>query len=416
MFTKFAKLLTFACAPLLLFTAILVVSASPQKTSVEQSSGESTWMWNHSDNGVRVKVQIKGKVEFNDDYTEITRISDGGSISILDERGGVTRKYEATPQSDGSLKHSYWVEGVVRSLDAEGRAWLTKMLLDTVRQSGYDAKARMQRILKQKGVNGVLEEISQIKSDYAKKLYFVELMNNASLNPTEAQRMIQQVTREVSSDYEKAQILMKAGERFLSNEAIRAAYLEGVNSISSDYEKARVLQTLLKQRDLSKETIAQIVNAASRISSDYEKTRVLMQVAAVSGNDEAIYKALVDAAQTVNSDYEKSRLLMKAAEVSTNNEAAQNAYLEGVRTMSSDHEKGRVLQAALKQPGISKDTLRRIVKLTESISSDYEQAQVLMKVAALGANDESIRSAIVEAARKISSDYERGRVLSATFK
>lgn len=417
-----ARLLTVSFSLFLIcgmaMVAIGRVSPSVQNVSVEQSSNSHTsnWTWNHSENGVRVKVHINGKVEFNDDYTDILSITDGGSISILDERGGVTRKFEAARQTDGSLKRVYWVEGVARPLDAEGRAWLTKMLLETVRQSGYDAKARVQRILGQKGVTGVFAEISEIKNDYAKKIYFVELMDQANLNAAEAQQLLRQTAREVRSDYEKARILMKAGERFLASEAVRAAYLEGVNTISSDYEKARVLQSLLKQGDLSKETISQIVKATSRISSDYEKTRVLMQVAAVSGADEAVYTAILEAAQNVSSDYEKARLLMKAAEVTTGNEAAQNAYLEGVRNMSSDYEKARVLQALLKGEGVSRETLLRVIKLSESISSDFEQARVLIRVAAVSSGDQSVRNAIVEASKRISSEHERGRVLNAVFK
>ena len=422
MFRSFAKSLTLALALVVLPAAAVVTAAGvfgpAQNISVNQSSksGSSTWMWNHTENGVRIKVEIKGRVEFNDDYTEIVKISDGGSISLLDERGGVTRTYEASPQADGTLKQAYWVGGASRPLDADGRAWLNRMLLETVRQSGYDAGPRVERILKQKGVNGVFEEITEIKSDYAKTVYFVELMNRVELNSSDALRLIQQTTREIASDYEKARVLMKAGERFLRDEAVRAAYLDGVNSISSDYEKSRVLQSLLKQPDLSKATIAQIVKAASRISSDYEKTRVFMQVAAVSGNDETVYTALLEAAKNVSSDHEKSRLLLKAVEVSAGNEAARNAYLEGVRTMTSDYEKSRVLQALLKPEGVSKDTLRGVIKLSNSISSDYEKARVLMRVAALGGGDESIRNAIVEASKSMSSEYERGRVLNATFK
>jgi hypothetical protein len=422
MFIKSTKSLLFVFS-LLLFSALLQgnvtrATVALQSTSVRHDSkdGSSSWTWSHSDNGLRVKVNITGRVEFNDDYTEIVSITNGGSLSILEERNGVTRKFEATPSADGSLKRSYYVQGELRSLDSEARAWLTRMLLDTVRQSGYDAKARVQRILKERGANGVLEEISQIKSDYAKKIYFVELLSSGNLDAGTAQRVIQQATREVSSDYEKAQILSKTGDLFLDNEAIRAAYLEGVNSISSDYEKSRVLQALLKREDLSQATIEQIIKASSRISSDYEKTRVLMKVASLGGKDEAIYNALLEASKTVRSDYEKARLLLKAAEVSGNNEAARNAYLEGVRTISSDYEKGRVLQTLLKQEGISRETLKRIIQVAGSISSDHEAANLFIKIAALSSGDEAIRNALVEASKSISSEHDRGRVLNAVFK
>ncbi len=413
---------------LLVITLFVVVALSPAtgkkvaaqtQRSVAQHRAESEssdWIWSHSDNGIRTKIHIKGKVEFSDDYRDIVRISEGGWFTILDERGGSTRRFEARSQADGTLKQSYSIAGVARSLDADGRAWLSRLLLETVRQSGYDAERRVARLLKQTGVEGVFAEVSQIKGDYAKKIYFVELMKQRDLNTSEAQRLMQQTAREVGSDYEKAQILLKAGEQFLGNQASRAAYLEGVNSIHSDYEKSRVLQSLLRQSDLSQETLVQIVKTASRIASDYEKTNVLLKVAAVAGSDANIYNAMVEAAQTVSSDYEKSRLLLKAVEVSVGNDAAQAAYLKAARTLRSDYEKSRVLQAALHRKNASKETLRQIIQLADAISSDYEKAQVLVKVAALGSGDEELRNAMIEAAKKVSSEYERGRILNALFK
>lgn len=392
--------------------------ASAQSTSINQNSkdGTFTWTWSNSDNGLRTKVRINGKVEFNDDYTQITSISNGGSISIQEERNGVTRKFDALSSSDGSIKQTYFVQGEARPMDSDGRAWLNRMLLETVRQSGYDAKPRVARILQKQGANGVLEEISQIKSDYAKRIYFEELMAQAKLDTGTGQRLIRQATREVSSDFEKAHILTKAGELFLGDEATRATYLEGVNSISSDFEKSRVLQGLLKRNDLSRETIGQVLKASSLITSDFEKNRVLMAVAAMGSRDEAIYTALVEASKTIDSDFEKARLLTKATEVSIGNEAAQNAYLESVRTISSDFEKGRVLQSLLKQQNLSKETIKRVIKISGSISSDFEAANVLVKIAPLAANDEGLRNALVEAAKGISSEHEKGRVLNAIFK
>jgi hypothetical protein len=395
--------------------------AAGQSTSVQQTTkddGTSNWTWNHTetDKGLRIKVRIQGRVEFNDDYTEITKISDGGSISIFEERNGVSRKFEASPAADGSLKRSYFVEDKATAFDNEGRQWLTRMLLETVRQSAYDARLRVQRLLQKRGAGGVLEEISQIRSDYAKRIYFVELLNATELDGVTAQRMIQQATREVSSDYEKAQILMKAGEKYLTNEAIRASYLEGVNTISSDYEKARVLITLLAKGDLGKETLRQVIHATSLISSDYEKTRVLMKVAASGGDDETVVKALLEASRSVQSDYEKARLLVQAAQGSLQNDATRTAYLEGVRTISSDYEKGRVLQTLLKQKGLPKEALLQIIKLSSAISSDFEQANLLIKAAGASGGDEAVRNAIVEASKNISSEHERGRVLNSVFR
>jgi hypothetical protein len=115
------------------------VSAQSTTVNHQSKNGNSTWDWTHSDNGVRTKVRIKGEIEFNDDYTQITSISTDGSLSIQEERGGVTRKFEATRAADGSIRQIYFVQGEARPLDNEAQTWLNRMLLETVRQSGYGA-------------------------------------------------------------------------------------------------------------------------------------------------------------------------------------------------------------------------------------------------------------------------------------
>ena len=106
-------------------------STPPQRSSqrVEHSiSNEgSEWRWRYSDNGIGLDVRIRGHVEFAENYSDITSISDGGTIQVTDERGGVTRKFEAKATAAG-IQRSYWVDGVSRQFDQDAKTWLAKVL------------------------------------------------------------------------------------------------------------------------------------------------------------------------------------------------------------------------------------------------------------------------------------------------
>jgi hypothetical protein len=376
-------LITFACA---------IVSASGNQKTEAQSSRTITrnsineendnWNWIHKDDSVRLEVNIRGKVEFTDDYTDIKAISDDhGRIQILDERGGMSRKFEAVVTS-GGLKRSYWVNGESRPFDGEASAWLAKILNETVRQGGYDARPRVQRILRESGPSGVLREISQLKGDYVKRIYFDELIKNGNLDDETVRQVLRQAATDIKSDYEKSQLLIKMSENYLRNDSQRAIYLEGVNTIHSDYEKGRALSALLKTGDLSKESLTFLLRSAATISSDYEQAQLLIKVAGTFSFDNS----------------------------------ARSAYMDAVATIRSDYEKGRVISAFLKQADNHKDALIFAVKSASTISSDYEKAQVLIKVAAASSGDESVREALISTAKTIKSEYERGRVLNAVFK
>lgn len=356
-------------------------SSTPSKserTSLHQES--SSWNWHRNDDSEELQVTIRGKVEFTDDYSDIQSISDGGDIRIKHNRHGVVRKFEAASEA-GSIKRAYSINGQSGALDGDAQKWLAQVLDQTIRLGGYDAKARVQKILKRSGPRGVLDEIAQLESDYVKRIYFDALFAFGKLDAATARQALRLAATEISSDYEKAQILVKMSQSYLTNDEMRAIYIEGVDTIDSDYERGRALSALLKTGELSKDNLLFAIKSAGRIKSDYEHAQLLVKIA----NGFAL------------------------------DQSAESAYLNSVASISSDYEKGRVLSALLKkEPG--KETLLFTLKSASSISSDYEKAQLFLKVARSASTDDVVRNALVEAARSIDSEYERGRVLSAVFK
>jgi hypothetical protein len=354
-------------------------SSKSERTSVHQEN--RNWNWNHNDDEGELHVMIRGKVEFADDYSDISSISPDGYIRVKDEpRGGVVRKFEASLEA-GSIKRSYWINGQSSAFDADARKWLARILDQTVRQGGYDATARVQKILKQKGPRGVLDEIAQLKGDYVRRIYFDELFAQGQLSAADARRALRLAATEISSDYEKSQLLVKMSESYLVNDEMRAIYIEGVGTIGSDYERGRALSALLKKGDLSKDNVLFAIKSTASMKSDYEQAQLLIKIANGFPLDQA----------------------------------AQTAFLSAIGSIDSDYEKGRALSALLSKAP-EKGILLFTIKSASTISSDYERAQLLLKVAQSRSSDDAVRNALVEAAKTIGSEYERGRVLSAVFK
>lgn len=297
--------LSVICALTFASTAQTKSSSKSERTSVNQEN--NTWNWRHNDSAVDLRVTIRGKVEFTDDYTDIKSISDGGDIRVKDDRSGAVRKFEASAEG-GSIKRSYSINGQPSAFDDDARKWLANILNQTVRLGGYDAKARVQKLLKQSGPLGVLAEIPQLTSDYVKRIYFNELFAQGQLDADSARQALRLAGTELSSDYEKAELLVKMSDSYLVNDEMRNIYIEGVNTIQSDYEKGRVLSALLK-KEPGKETLLFTLKSASTISSDYEKAQLLLRVAHSGSNDEAVRTALIEAARTIGSEYERGRVL-----------------------------------------------------------------------------------------------------------
>src|SRR5262249_25296716 len=193
------------CPLALVGVAMVFVKAQQTRNSTRVSVNEENYEWvmNHRDDGRELRIRIKGKPEFTDDYSDIKSLPPRGSARVEETRGSVSRRWEVELDADGNLRRSYFVQGKAHEFDSEARQWLSGLLLEAVRQSGFDAERRVARLYQKGGANAVFEEVSLIKGDYAKGVYLRELMKSHELDSVSAERVVAQAAREMKSDYEK---------------------------------------------------------------------------------------------------------------------------------------------------------------------------------------------------------------------
>ena len=365
-----------AMTMILLGWAALPALACVTSNTVERSEHE--WTITQSENGREFNVRIKGKPEFTDDYSDLKSLSAGGSVTIEEKTGSVTRKLEITPAADGKLQRSYWVNGAAHELDVEGKQWVNNIILDAVRQSAYDAERRVNQLFERGGAAAVLEEVTKIKGDYAKSVYLRQLLKDRQLDAATARRIVHMAAHDISSAYEKHQVLVAVAGKYLDDKETLTEFAAAIGTINSDYDRGQALAALVKDRKLTSEQLKIVAPAVAKISSDHDKAEALLGLLKSGGTD-AI---------------------------------AQPAFFEAVNGIKSAYDRARVLSAVLAAKP-NNETIKLVVTSATEISADYEKSQVLI-AAAKATNDEEIRKMLVEAARGIRSDYERGTVLAAT--
>jgi hypothetical protein len=343
-------------------------------------TNETEWTINHSDNGREFNLRIKGKPEFTDDYNDLKSLSANGSVTIEEKTPSVARKLEIIPGADGQLRRSYSVNGMPHELDPEGKQWASTVILDAVRESAFDVERRVTRLFERGGATAVLEEVAQIKGDYAKSVYLRQLLKDRQVDATAARKVVQMAARDISSAYEKQQVLAAAAGKYLDDKETLAEFAAAIPTISSDYERGQALAALVQDRKLTGDQLKIVVPAVAKISSDHDKAQALLGLLK-SGDAEAL---------------------------------AQPAFFEAVNGIQSAYDRARVLSAILAAKP-NNEAVKLTVTSATGISSDYEKAQVLITAAKI-TEDADIRKMLVNAARGIRSDYERGNVLSAATK
>ena len=423
------------------------------QTSVNSHSdnGYRTWTATWTGNGCSIEARSSGEVRFTSDATAIESISSGGYLEINERMGGNLRHVRVEPGSNGQLNFDYSVNGSKHEFDADARAWLSKLLLQLERATGFSASTRVPALLKQGGPEAVLNEITQLQSDYVRQVYFTKLFENATLPAPLLVKALDQAREEISTDYSLAQVLLTIAQKYdLKDEAQRVAFLNAANKLSTDYEHARVLIELLKRPNLSPQIVRGALESAKHISTDYEKSRILTTLAGLSTFDESEIASYLDLAGSIGTDYEHSRSLMalmehqklspeatsqvlrSASSISTDYEKSRillalsqshnfdekqiAAYLTLVDSIGTDYERSRDLLALLQQHKLGNDSVARVLAQTQKIGTDHNKAQVLTEAARQYQMQGPLRDAYIKAADSIGSEYDRNRTLAAITK
>jgi len=308
------------------------------------------WRARWSGDDCRVDLIATGEVRFNSDFTDITSISNDGTLDLLDVDGSTTRRLTLRPDRSGRLVRSYYVNDREGAWDDAAKQWLASLLIDLDRMTGIGIDYRFPTLFASGGPRAILDETEKISSDYARGMYLRRLVERQKLSDAEYQRVLDITARLSRSDYETSRILRAVADRAsFDGEAMRTAYLAGVAHMSSDYERSRSLQAILAKSSLSREMATGTVRAAAALSSDFERSRVLLAAIdnrSLSGDD---LIPVIETAARSRSDFEKSRVLLAVAGKGTLSADARKAYLRASDTIRSDFENRRVLSALVKQ-------------------------------------------------------------------
>jgi len=417
---------------------------------IDNDDGHRKWIASWSGDDCQIDLHAEGEIHFNAEATALESISSGGYFEVNERHGAELRHVRVTPSGSG-LQYEYKVNGAQQQFDQNARAWLSRFLLILERTTGFAADSRVPMLLKKGGPQEVLDEISNLQTDYVRGLYFRKLLDQPDLPAPIVNRIITQAGEQIKTDYEMARVLMEVAQKYpMKDEASRTAFLTAANHLKTDYEHSRVLITLLKMPNLSKENIRMALDSAATIKTDYEKSRILVTLAEMKSFDEneistylklvpeihtdyeksrslialmqshnisgASVSKILEATSTIHTYYEKSRILITLAGMSTFNENQIGSYLNVVDSIGTDYERSRSLLTLMDKNKLSPPAVTRILDTTSHIHADYEKSRVLLTVANKYSLDGALREKYISTANSIGSDYERNRALAAVVK
>jgi beta-lactamase regulating signal transducer with metallopeptidase domain len=316
--------------------------------SMESHNDYSRWDVSWSGSNCNVDLRAEGDVKFNASATDVQSIAAGGFFTVESRQNNTLKQVKITSSNNG-LQYVYKVNDKQQPFDEEAHKWFAQFLLDLERVSGFAANTRIPALLAQGGPVALLDEISNLQSDYVRGIYFQKLLEQPKLPAPIVQRIIQQAGQQLGGGYELARILMAVSKQYdLPDETSRTAFLAADEKLKGDYERSSVLIEFLRRANLSKGDVNMALNSAGGIKGDYEKSRVVLSSLdqkTLGPSEIDLYLKIVS---SIRGDYEKSRTLINLAHAYPLDGVLHDHYLKTAESIHGDYERNRALAAVQK--------------------------------------------------------------------
>ena len=358
----------------------------------------------------KLKLDLRGDLRWNDSEDGIAWIERSGRLDVENRTADAHHELKVRGTAGrgtadgGAPEVEYWRDGKKLALDADARAWLHEIAMVMFRRLGVDAEERSRRILDQRGVDGLVDEIEEIASDRVATLYARAAFDAPTAERTEAlAETLRAVARHVGSDHSVAELLVDlaasglppdsaAGHSAAAEAATEAATPE-TGGAETDPSSARFEHAL---RD-----------ALASVGSDYDLRRscvALLEAGAGPALTESLLRA---AGHGIGSDYDAAELVAAYAEELRDGEALSRGALGLLHTIGSDYEMRRSL-VSLMQTSRTEDDLRQLLAIAQRVGSDYDLAEILVT---MSRQDEAatVEDAFRSTLQLIGSEYERKR-------
>jgi beta-lactamase regulating signal transducer with metallopeptidase domain len=370
-----------------------------------------------SEPGRCTEAALIGNAVFSADERHIAQLAPGGFARFRERTSTYDRAVSVTPVGDGSLSYTALMSGRTVPFDAAMETWLSELLPTVLRDAGINVPARVARLRAQGGVPAVLREIARIRSSGSKRTHYEELIKNGpALTADDAERIAQQVGRDLTSSGDLSSVLQMLPRSAVRSPGARQGLADALSRIQSSGDKANTLEVLAPNAD--PELLLVLARAAQDLPSSGDKANFLIATAAeyLTPSSESLHAAYFRTAATVQSSGDKANVLISAIPYAHGNPPIALQVVETSRGVASSGDAANVLimlaSQRVLQPGSSRETLA-VIERTLTMESSGDRANVLISIATKNLLTTSdVRDAFTKAALALPSEGDRANVLA----
>ena len=176
---------------------------------------------------------------------------------------------------------------------------------------------------------------------------------------------VARAAQKLTSDNDKAELLLTVAKHYVRDDELRTAYLDAVASMTSDYDRTRTLKPLLLKDSLPMKAVAQVVKIASMMTSDNDKANLVVRT--------------VDGASGGHAGH------------------SRGTHRDGRDHDESDYDRGRSIAAIATRGGLSSAEAIDLINAVKPMTSSYAKANALLVIAShYSLDDADVRRAYLQ--------------------
>ncbi len=264
---------------------VLITACSPACTSmsglqhaIDKSlttplTGRISKQFPLEDELVQLRADVKGELKTNDAESDFIQFPADSSLEFYTEQPAKRLILRSADNAKGYTSE-YLIDGQVKSFEPQGKRWLQALIPQLYRETGYEYKNRISRIMKSAGKEGVFTEISLIYSDMVTNLYIRSLISNYSMTDEDVERLLK-LAESIESDYEMRVLCQTLLNNDLSEQNLMQLIRLAADHIQSSQELPLVLTEVLETKNVTSAMLNQLEEASMKISSKSEREKFL---------------------------------------------------------------------------------------------------------------------------------------------
>ncbi len=394
-------------------------------SSIHEDNGSRQWTVKVTADDCRVDFRVDGKIEFNDDFTDVGTLSANGTLTLDVTEGGVRHQLDVRSRN-GNLERTWKVNGVERPYDAEARAWFGSFLIALDRRTAIGVDQRLPKLLKQGGVDAVLAETAMMSPNYARGEYFKKLAATVRLapkdgamdtlriaqGPKDVARMLDQAATSKTDDYYASELLKNLAGTGHDDPAVHRAVMALIGNMKSDFYISESMSFAIGSAPATSSDIDLFLQLIPRIKSDFYKTEVFRKIQRAGVLSPAQRAALAPTVLGMHENFYIAEFIKMLAGTGDLTAKERSAVIDASHRLTEDHYKGEVLKTLTSEPSLTEGELLQLIDSARTMRSDFYKAEALKSVARYPSATDRVRSAVVDAAAGMSSFYA-GEVLRA---